>query len=151
MKRIRLFALSSALIITLLIGVSIINAGAGDHLAYFPIISSQEPTPESPPSGEFRGMWVTRFDWTNYGQAADPARIDAIVADAAYAGFNAIFFQVRGTADAYYQPGPEPWAQRVSGVALGQPPPDNRWQPYGDPLAYFVAKAHEQGIQLHAY
>ena len=96
-------------------------------------------------------MWVTRFDWTNYGQPAERARIDEIIADAATAGFNAIFFQVRGTADAYYRPGPEPWAQRISGTALGQPPPDNRWEPWGDPLAYFVQKAHDNGIQLHAY
>lgn len=96
---------------------------------------------------EFRGLWVTRFDWTNYGQPASKGKIDQIVADAALAGFNAIFFQVRGTADAYYKPGPEPWAQRVSGVALGDPPPD----PNFDPLAYFIEKAHGRGIQLHAY
>jgi uncharacterized lipoprotein YddW (UPF0748 family) len=96
-------------------------------------------------------MWVTRFDWTNYGQPAERARIDEIIADASTAGFNAIFFQVRGTADAYYRPGPEPWAQRISGTALGQPPPDNRWEPWGDPLAYFVQKAHDNGLQLHAY
>jgi len=152
MKRIRPFAAYTLLAVLLLITVGVIKARSGDYSAYLPFVFTPESAPEPPPvNGEFRGMWVTRFDWTNYGQAADPARIDAIVQDAAYAGFNAILFQVRGTADAYYQPGPEPWAQRVSGVAMGQPPPDNRWQPYGDPLAYFIHKAHENGIQLHAY
>jgi len=151
MKRLRPLAIYSAPIILLLASVGVITARRGDYVSYLPLIVNPESTPE-PPSAleEFRGMWVTRFDWTNYGQPADPSRIDEIIQDASTAGFNAIFFQVRGTADAYYQPGPEPWAQRVSGVAMGQAP-DDRWQPWGDPLAYFVHKAHENGIQLHAY
>ena len=95
---------------------------------------------------ELRALWVTRFDWTRWGQPASPDAIDQIVEDAAAAGFNAIFFQVRASADAYYRPGPEPWAARVSGVRLGEPP-DTDW----DPLAHFIAGAHERGLQLHAY
>lgn len=155
MKRIRPLVTYSAPIILLLASVGVITARKGSESTFLPFVTipEEEPEPPEPPAvlEEFRGMWVTRFDWTNYGQPADPSRIDEIVQDAASAGFNAIFFQVRGTADAYYQPGPEPWAQRVSGVALGQPPPDNRWQQWGDPLGYFVHRAHEQGIQLHAY
>jgi uncharacterized lipoprotein YddW (UPF0748 family) len=117
-------------------------AGSDDDFAFLPLVRKPEP----PPPVEFRGLWVTRFDWTDYGQPADPARIDEIVNNAATAGFNAIFFQVRGTADAYYTPGPEPWAQRVSGVALGQWP-DPPW----DPLAYFIQQAHARDIELHAY
>ena len=105
------------------------------------------PTPTRPPGMvEMRGLWVTRFDWTIFNQPASPARIDQIVSDAANAGFNVIFFQIRGTADAYYTPGLEPWAQRVSGGTLGQPP-----SPFWDPLAYFVQRAHERGLQVHAY
>ncbi|HSG18348.1 MAG TPA: family 10 glycosylhydrolase, partial [Anaerolineae bacterium] len=98
------------------------------------------------PVVEVRGLWVTRFDWTDYGQPAQKGRIDQIVDDASRAGFNTILFQVRGIADAYYTPGPEPWAQRVSGIALGVAP-----NPYWDPLDYFVEKAHDKGIELHAY
>lgn len=105
------------------------------------------PTP-TPPNGneEFRGLWVTRFDWTRFNTPASPATIDEIIDNVAAAGFNAVFFQVRGSADAYYVPGLEPWAQRVSGVSLGTAP-----SPLWDPLAYFVEKAHARGIQLHAY
>jgi uncharacterized lipoprotein YddW (UPF0748 family) len=110
-------------------------------VAHLPLI-----TKPAAPISEVRGLWVTRFDWTNYGQPAQKSRIDAIVADAARAGFNLILFQVRGVADAFYQPGPEPWAQRVSGQSLGTPP-----DPWWDPLAYFVDKAHQANIQLHAY
>lgn len=106
------------------------------------------PTPTQIPVGqvEFRGLWVTRFDWTRSTSPAEPAKIDEIVNNAANAGFNAILFQVRGSADSYYAPGLEPWAQRVSGGAFGQAP-----SPYWDPLAYFVARAHARGLQLHAY
>ncbi len=152
MKRIRPLVTYSAPIILLLASVGVLASRRGSETVLLPLIQGVEIEP-TPTGGlqEFRGMWVTRFDWTNYGQPAERARIDEIITDAATAGFNAIFFQVRGTADAYYRPGPEPWAQRISGTALGQPPPDNRWEPWGDPLAYFVQKAHDNGIQLHAY
>ncbi len=98
------------------------------------------------PMVELRGLWVNRYDWTSWGRAADPAKIDEIVENAAYAGFNAIFFQVRGTADAYYASELEPWAWRVSGGDLGKAP-----EPFWDPLTYFVDKAHAAGLQVHAH
>jgi uncharacterized lipoprotein YddW (UPF0748 family) len=113
-----------------------------DSYVYLPIVSKPEP----PPLQEFRGLWVSRYDWTLYSQPASPAKLDEIVQNAALAGFNVIFFQVRGTADAYYTPGLEPWAQRVSGVALGQPP-----NPLWDPLAHLIQAAHAVDIQVHAY
>jgi uncharacterized lipoprotein YddW (UPF0748 family) len=131
-----------------------VGNGAGavnNKLAFLEIYSLSDPTPTPtatvpPGDAEFRGLWVTRFDWTTFNQPASPARIDTIVNNAAAAGFNVIFFQVRGTADAYYTPGLEPWAQRVSGGSFGQPP-----SPAWDPLAYFIQKAHAAGLQLHAY
>lgn len=110
---------------------------------------SPPPSPTTVPPGtmvEFRGLWVTRFDWTSYNSPARPEKIDEIVDNAAYAGFNAIFFQVRGTADAYYIPGLEPWAPRVSGGQLGQAP-----SPLWDPLQRMIERAHQHGIQVHAY
>jgi uncharacterized lipoprotein YddW (UPF0748 family) len=95
---------------------------------------------------EMRGLWVTRFDWTDYKNPASPAKIDEIVANAATAGFNTIFFQVRGVADAYYDSPLEPWAYRVSAQGLGVPP-----NPYWDPLATMIERAHAQNIQVHAY
>ena len=112
---------------------------------YLPLILTNQTTTPPEPMVEFRGVWVTRFDWTNFGEAADPAKIDEVVQHVSAAGFNAIFFQVRGIADAYYTPGLEPWADRVSGV-YGQPP-----NPLWDPLATMIEKAHAAGIQVHAY
>ncbi|MCA9993477.1 MAG: hypothetical protein KDE29_20985, partial [Anaerolineales bacterium] len=120
---------ATLLLLTLLAGSKAL--GDNDWLAHLPLLTRPEPEPQ--PLIELRGLWVTRFDWTSYGSPADPAKIDEIVSNAAAAGFNAIFFQVRGAGDAYYTPGREPWAQRVSGGTLGQPP-----DPLWDPLAYFV-------------
>lgn len=100
------------------------------------------PTPQPGTMTEFRGLWVSRFDWTS-SSSGSPSKIDQIVADAAYAGFNAIFFQVRGEADAFYTPGLEPWSRRLTGT-LGQNP---GW----DPLARLIEQAHARNIQVHAY
>ena len=145
-KNILLFA------VVLVIGLGLATVAAAiqgnDLYTFLPVVQSTEPTPTSPPPPltEFRGVWVTRFDWTQFGQPANPAKIDEIVQNVALAGFNVIFFQVRGTADAYYTPGPEPWAARMSGGTLGQTP-DPMW----DPLAYLIAAAHSHNIQVHAY
>jgi uncharacterized lipoprotein YddW (UPF0748 family) len=139
----RLYPYLLVIIALFVVGALVTLAQDGEP-QYLPVIVA----PEAPPGQmvEFRGLWVTRFDWTQSGQPADPARIDEIVDNAAAAGFNAVLFQVRGAADAYYTPGLEPWARQVSGGALGEPP-----SPLWDPLAYFIEKAHSRDIQLHAY
>lgn len=99
------------------------------------------PTPR-PGNVEFRGLWVTRFNWTSLFADEQPSDIEKIVDDAAYAGFNAILFQVRGEADAFYPSNLEPWSERLDG--LGQNP---GW----DPLALMIQRAHSYGMQVHAY
>lgn len=103
------------------------------------------PTP-APTWHEARAVWVTRFDWTTAGRPADPARLRELVHRCADAGFNMLLFQVRAVADAYYLSGFAPWAERVSGAALGQPP-----RPFWDPLDYLIEQAHAAGLQVHAH
>lgn len=134
------------------VGISLVARGepSGDSLVHMPYIRldptptpTPSPTPKPPPTGgyqEFRGLWVTRWDWA---VGATPGKIDEIVGDAAFAGFNVILFQVRGAADAYYASNLEPWGRLLTGSLGGNP----GW----DPLAYMVQKAHERGIQVHAY
>lgn len=106
------------------------------------ITPSPTPTATPPPQTmvEMRAVWVSRFDWLG---DYTPQKIDEIVNNIAYAGFNAIFFQVRGEADAFYHSNYEPWSYRLTGT-LGQDP---GW----DPLGYLIQQAHAQGIQVHAY
>ena len=153
-----------SLLIILIIGFAttpVIANNGGNNNVYAPIIF--QPLPTSTPSptltpsptptvsptpvwAEFRGMWVTRFDWTSSSAPASPAKIDQIIDDASYAGINAIFFQVRANADAYYTPGLEPWCETEVSGTFGQAP-----NPAWDPLGYFIQQAQNKGIQLHAY
>lgn len=87
--------------------------------------------------GELRGIWVTRFTWSTQEQ------LEGILDEVAGAGFNTVFFQVRGNFDAYYASKHEPWAEGLSGT-LGQDP---GW----DPLAVALTKGDEHGMDIHAY
>lgn len=87
--------------------------------------------------GEMRGVWITRFAYTT------KAQLEAIIDRAAAANFNAVFVQIRGEGDAYYRSAYEPWARRLSGT-LGRDP---GW----DPLQTAIDRAHQHGIELHAY
>jgi uncharacterized lipoprotein YddW (UPF0748 family) len=98
--------------------------------------SSADAAPE-PPTGELRGVWITRFAFT------DQADLEAIIDRAAAANFNAVFVQIRGNGDAYYASNLEPWAQRLTGV-LGRDP---GW----DPLQVAIDRARQHGMELHAY
>lgn len=90
-----------------------------------------------PDDGELRGVWVDRWTFSS----ADDVR--AIMRNSAAAGFNTVYFQVRGNADAYYQSSYEPWAKGLSGT-LGRDP---GW----DPLAVAIEEGHAQGLAVHAY
>ncbi|MBN94340.1 MAG: hypothetical protein CL928_09745, partial [Deltaproteobacteria bacterium] len=86
---------------------------------------------------EARAVWVTRWD---YSSEADIATVFERAQDG---GFNVVFFQVRGTADAYYESTYEPWAKRLTGT-LGDDP---GW----DPLQAALDQGAARGIQVHAW
>ena len=113
------------------------------HRRYLPLVQRQDVTFLV----ERRAIWITRYDWTQMGRAPAPESLDAMVAKIAAAGFNTIFFQVRAAGDAYYTPGLEPWASRLTGSlshTLGQDP---GW----DPLARMIAAGEAAGIEIHAW
>ncbi|MCX7690598.1 family 10 glycosylhydrolase [Thermoflexus sp.] len=113
----------------------------GPYRAYLPLIL-RAPVPE------FRALWVTRFDWTRTdGTPARPEALVAIAEGAAAARFNVLLFQVRGTGDAYYTPGHEPWAARLTGTVTRT----TGISPGFDPLRILLDAAHARGLQVHAY
>lgn len=85
-------------------------------------------------AGEMRGVWVVRT------ALATPESADAVVDDAARAGLNAIFVQVRGRGDALYRSAIVPRSE----VLRGQPADF-------DPLARVLARARARGLQVHAW
>lgn len=93
--------------------------------------------------GELRAVWVA---YTNYGATGvGPEAIDNIIATCKNNGINAIMFQVRPFGDALYDSEYFPWSHFVTGTQ-GTAPGDGY-----DPLAYIIDKAHESGIELHAW
>lgn len=90
---------------------------------------------------EVRALWITRWDYTT------PSDVDSIINNAADHNFNLLLFQVRGNATVFYQSSLEPWAWELTGSdpsTLGQDPGWN-------PLQYAITRAHEKGLELHAY
>jgi len=109
-----------------------------------PTPTAAQPTITNTPlsvTSECRALWVTRG---NYRSESD---VDNIVRNAAEHNFNVLLFQIRGNGTAFYQSQWEPWAYELTGTdpsTLGQDPGWN-------PLTYACLRAHEAGLQLHAY
>jgi len=60
-------------------------------------------------------------------------------------GINAIFFQVRPAADAFYPSELEPWSEWLTGKQ-GKAP-----EPYYDPLKFMIEETHKRGMEFHAW
>lgn len=88
----------------------------------------------SPPPREMRGLWVVRT------ALVSPEAVDQVVDQAADAGFNALFVQVRGRGDAFYV------SSLVARSALLQGQPRDF-----DPLARLLERARGRGLFVHAW
>lgn len=103
----------------------------------------------SPPLREFRGVWVAtvyNIDWPSQpglSAAKQQAEMIAILNRAAQLRLNAVIFQVRPMADAFYKSRIEPWSPYLTGE-MGK-------NPGYDPLAFAVQEAHRRGLELHAW
>jgi len=82
---------------------------------------------------EVRALWVVRTSLSS------PGAIDTMIKAASAGGFNTLLVQVRGRGDAYYAGGLEPRPAALAG------------EPTFDPLATAIARAHEAGLQVHAW
>ena len=91
------------------------------------------PSTQLGAGAEVRALWVVRTTLTS------PAAIATMVSSARAGGFNTLLVQVRGRGDAYFQKGLEP------------KPPSLDAQPGFDPLAATIARAHDAGLQVHAW
>jgi uncharacterized lipoprotein YddW (UPF0748 family) len=87
-----------------------------------------------PDRGEVRAVWVTRHE---YRTEAD---VRSVISNCASLGFNTIFLQVRGQADAHYRSRLEPWGAGIGGA-----------DPGFDPLDVACREARRRGIALHAW
>jgi uncharacterized lipoprotein YddW (UPF0748 family) len=83
---------------------------------------------------ELRGLWVVRT------ALVSPQAVDRVVDEAAEAGMNALFVQVRGRGDAFYRSSLVPRS-----VLLEHAPRDF------DPFARLLARARARGLAVHAW
>ena len=105
--------------------------------------------PEAAPKREFRGAWVQTVWQSRYSQmnsAAMKYYIADMVRKFDEAGINAVIFQIRPEADAFYRSELEPWSRFLTGVQ-GRAPDD----PTFDPLAFIIEECHQRGMELHAW
>ncbi len=100
---------------------------------------------------QIRGVWVASVLNLDYpkSQARDDDLLKAYALDvldrAEQVGFNAVFLQVRPTADALYKSDIFPWSVYLTGTAGVAPKNDF------DPLQFWVEEAHKRDIELHAW
>lgn len=112
------------------------------------IVAAQVP---SEPKREFRAVWlatVGNIDWPAKPLAPSDTQkkeLTDIIEFHHQSGINAVFFQIRPAADAFYAKSREPWSQWLTGKQ-GQAP-----SPLFDPLEVAIKEAHKRGMELHAW
>lgn len=102
-------------------------------LACLALLSAAGTALAADPFGDFRGMWISRFDY-NEDSTFD---IQSKINNAADMGITDVIWQVRAKADAYYNSNFESPAQG--------------WQQQIDPLQVAIDTAQSRGVKLHAW
>ncbi|MER7014204.1 family 10 glycosylhydrolase [Saccharopolyspora sp. NPDC000359] len=101
------------------------------------------------PSTAVRGVWiasVTNIDWPSkpgLSAAQQQAEYRELLDQAVDNELNAVFVQVRPTADAFWPSPHEPWSHWLTG--------QQGVDPGYDPLRFLVDEAHQRGLQFHAW
>jgi uncharacterized lipoprotein YddW (UPF0748 family) len=100
------------------------------------------------PKREFRGAWLSTAWQTRYKTMSVPQMkayfvntLDELHAE----GINALIFQVRPYADAFYKSELEPWSAFLTGTQGVAP------EGGFDPLAFLVEECHKRNMELHAW
>lgn len=100
---------------------------------------------------DLKGVWVASVYNLDYPstQTTDSNKLKEeaikILDNVQKLGFNAVFLQVRPSADALYKSDIYPWSKYLTGK--NGTSPDNGF----DPLEFWVEEAHKRGIELHAW
>lgn len=112
------------------------------------------PEPEPPisttlklPRKEMRAAWfatVWELDWPGVrGEVAQKQKFRDMLDRLQELKFNAVFFQIKGLGDAFYDSPYEPWSAAISGV--------RGISPGYDVLKFLIDESHARGIEFHAW
>ena len=108
----------------------------------FPLKSQQSP------KREFRGAWIQtvhQSQYQNMDKATMQTYLTAMLDGLQQMGINAVIFQVRPHADAFYRSSLEPWSRFLTGTQGIAP------TPVWDPMQYLIEACHERNMEFHAW
>ncbi|MDR1561906.1 MAG: family 10 glycosylhydrolase [Dysgonamonadaceae bacterium] len=97
---------------------------------------------------EFRGAWIHVINQSQYaGMNVSQMRkyFTKMLDNLNENNVNAVIFQVRPAADAFYRSKLEPWSRYLTGVQ-GKAPDEGF-----DPLDFMVTECHKRGMEIHAW
>lgn len=97
---------------------------------------------------EFRGAWIQTVHQGEYKNMSTSQLKKELIRKLDYlqdCGINAIVFQVRPEADAWYQSKLEPWSRFLTGEQGVAP------DPVWDPMEFLVNACHERNMEFHAW
>ncbi len=100
------------------------------------------------PKREFRGAWLNTVGQERYmamNQEEMQRYFVETLDNLQRMGINAVIFQVRPCADAFYPSTLEPWSKYLTGKQGVAPSPE--W----DPLQYLIEQCHQRNMELHAW
>jgi uncharacterized lipoprotein YddW (UPF0748 family) len=104
-------------------------------------------TAQVTPKREFRGVWMHTIAQPQYKMPTEELKqylTDALDYFKAM-NMNAVIFQVRPQADAFYESALEPWSRYLTGEQGKRP------YPYFDPMAFMIDECHKRGLEFHAW
>lgn len=122
--------------------------GATSNTEFLPLTQEQLSAIRRTQLGtpEFRGAWVTRFDWVVRGEdrqlsaSGTRARIMELLDAAEDLNLNAVVWQVRADCTTLYPSKLEPWSEQLNGR-----------DPGFDPVKLAITEAKRRGLEFHAY
>ncbi|MCJ7757253.1 MAG: family 10 glycosylhydrolase, partial [Gillisia sp.] len=100
---------------------------------------------------EFRAAWIATVANINWPSKSDLSTMEqqrealVLLDFLKEHNYNAVIFQVRPQADAFYKSDLEPWSYFLTGEE-GKAP-----DPYYDPLNFWIEAAHDRGLELHVW
>lgn len=97
---------------------------------------------------EFRGAWMHVIGQSQYQNMSPSAMKDYFINaldELQKSGINAIIFQVRPSADAFYFSEIEPWSKFLTGEQ-GKAPYNNF-----DPMEFMIEECHKRNMEFHAW
>jgi uncharacterized lipoprotein YddW (UPF0748 family) len=112
------------------------------------LIASQAADGQNSPKREFRGAWIHVINQTQYAQMTPQQMkkyFSTLLDQLQSCNINAVIFQVRPAADAFYYSEIEPWSRYLTGMQ-GRAPEDGF-----DPLAFLVHETHSRNMEFHAW